>query len=251
MDPVLTAGLICALVLGVSVIQRVAGSGFGLIMAPFLVVMLTPHEGVMLANFLSLFPPLLIMWELWRHIEWEKFFRLTLWALVLIPPGAFLAAHASPGLLSIGVGLMVLFGLGVSLLFARSDRRIDGHVPQAVTGAAAGAGTVLVGIGAPPVAIYTVISRWPLVTMIATVQPLWLIISGVSFGSKWLLDEGQLPSLPWWAWLGAVLSIPVGVWAGQHVERLLSKALVRRLVVLLAVLGAVMALATGLSEMWS
>lgn len=251
MDPTLTTVLVCTLVLAISVIQRVAGSGFGLIMAPFLVVLLGPHEGVMLVNFLSLFPPLFIMGELWRYIEWRKFLWLTAWAVLMVPLGAMVTARSSPGLLSIAVGLMVLLGLVISLHFARSNRRIDGCLVQAVAGAGAGLGTVLVGVGAPPLAIYTVVSRWPLRSMIATVQPLWFVISGVSFGSKWLFDEGQLPSLPWWGWAGAVLVIPVGIWAGQQAERILAKTVVQRVVVLLAVLGAVMALMTGVDHLRS
>src|SRR5690625_7179342 len=60
---------------------------------------------------------------------------------------------------------------------------------RSITGIGSGLGTVLGGVGGPAVTVYAVLSRWPVLPMVATMQPLWIIISSVSFASKWRSEE--------------------------------------------------------------
>lgn len=244
MTPVLVALCICGLVLLVSAVQRVAGFGFGMVLAPFLVVLLNPHEGVMLANLLSLVPPLFIMWELRIHIEWKKFLWLALGSTVIMMPAAWVSVQAPAGPLYIVVGAMVLMGLVASSVFA-GRVHMDGRILQGLTGATAGAGAVIAGVGAPPLTIYGMLSRWPLLPMIATMQPLWLIMAATAVGSKWYLGDGVVPGLPWWGWLGALAAMPLGIWIGRKIQHAVDAAVVSRFVIGLAVVGALLALATG------
>ena len=244
MTSALVALCICGLVLLVSAVQRVAGFGFGLVMAPFLVVLLNPHEGVMLANLLSLVPPLFIMWELRAHIEWKKFLWLALGSLLIMLPAAWVSVQAPPGPLYIAVGAVVLAGLIASSLFA-GRVQVDGRTLQSLTGAAGGAGAVIAGVAAPPLTIYGMLSRWPLLPMIATMQPLWVVMAASAVGSKWYLGDGALPGLPWWGWAGALAAMPLGIWIGRKIQHAVDATLVSRFVVGLAVAGALLALATG------
>ena len=248
MSPDMTTALIaltvCGLVLLVSAVQRVAGFGFGLVMAPFLVVLLDPHEGVMLANLLSLVPPLFIMWELRSHIEWRKFLWLSLGGLAIMMPAAWVSVQAPAGPLYIVVGAVVLAGLVASSLFA-GRVHVDGAALQTATGVTAGAGAVIAGVAAPPLTIYGMLSRWPLLPMIATMQPLWVVIAAASVGSKWYLGDGVVPGLPWWGWLGALVAMPLGIWIGRMIQNAVDAKVVSRFVVGLAVVGALLALVTG------
>lgn len=246
MESALVAMLIIGMVLVTAVVQRVVGFGFGMVLAPFMVLVLSPHEGVMLVNFLSVIAPALIMWQLRSYIEWDKFLWLCGPAVLIMPAAAWLAVRSEPGPLYIVVAGVVLLGLVISAVTSRISSRVDGRTLQAVTGAASGAGTVLAGVGAPATAVYTVLSRWQLLPMIATLQPLWMVMSAVAFGMKWALDEGQLPSLPWWGWTGSAAAIFAGILAGQWVQRRVSETAISRAVVGLAFLGAVIALLTGL-----
>lgn len=240
-------GILC-LVFGTAVVQRVTGSGFGLVLAPFLVLMIGAREGVMLANFLSIFAPMFVMWRTWRLVEWHRLLWLLIPALVIMPPAAWVSLQAHEGILYLAVGLAVISGLIVSVTIHRINRRIDGPVVRSLTGAAVGAGTVLVGVGAPATAIYTVLSRWPITVMIATVQPLWMIASLTSFSTKWALDDGQLPALPWWAWLGTLVMILAGMYAGEWLQRRMNETAMRRGVVLIALAGGVLALFNGVQR---
>ena len=245
MESLLVTALIIGMVLVTAAVQRVVGFGFGMVLAPFMVLLLSPHEGVMLVNFLSVIAPVLIMWQLRSHIEWGTFLWLCGPAVLIMPAAAWLSVRTEPGPLYIVVAGVVLLGLVISAVTSRISSTVDGRVPKAVTGAAAGAGTVLAGVGAPATAVYTVLSRWQLLPMIATLQPLWMAMSAVSFGMKWALDDGQLPSLPWWGWAGSAVAIFLGIVIGQWVQRRVSEAAAGRAVVVLAFVGAVLALITG------
>ncbi|MGO1523742.1 MAG: sulfite exporter TauE/SafE family protein [Nesterenkonia sp.] len=245
MESALISVVVIVATLVVAGIQRIVGFGFGMVMAPFLVLIMPPHEGVMLVNFLSIFAPILIMWQLRQYIEWGKFLWLAVPALLIMPAAAWLAVHTPPGPLYIVVAAVVLMGLVISAVIRRVSSRVDGRTVQTLTGIGAGAGTVLAGVGAPATTVYTVLSRWSLLKMIATLQPLWLVMSAAAFGMKWALDQGQLPGLPWWGWVGSTAAIVVGIYLGQWVQRRVSDQLIGRSVLALAALGAVAALFTG------
>lgn len=237
---------IVALVFATSGIQRVTGSGFGLILSPFVVLLIGAHEGVMLANFLSIFAPIFVMWRTWRLIEWRRLMWILLPALAVMPPAAWVSVHAPEGVLYVAVGSLVIFGITVSLVIHRVRLTLDGPLVRTATGAAVGAGTVLAAVGAPATAIYTVLARWSIPVMIATVQPLWLVVSVVSFGTKWAIDDGQLPELPWWAWLGSVIAIVAGMYAGEWVQRHMNESRLRQAVTVIALLGGILALVMGI-----
>lgn len=245
MESALISVVVIVATLVVAGIQRIVGFGFGMVMAPFLVLIMPPHEGVMLVNFLSIFAPILIMWQLRQYIEWGKFLWLAVPALLIMPAAAWLAVHTPPGPLYIVVAAVVLVGLVISAVIRRVSSRVDGRTVQTLTGIGAGAGTVLAGVGAPATTVYTVLSRWSLLKMIATLQPLWLVMSAAAFGMKWALDQGQLPGLPWWGWVGSTAAIIVGIYLGQWVQRRVSDQLIGRSVLALAALGALAALFTG------
>ena len=68
---------IIGLVVLASALQRITGVGFAMMMAPFLVVMIGPHGGVMLSALLSVVAPLLVMPLVWRVQDfWKKRPRL-------------------------------------------------------------------------------------------------------------------------------------------------------------------------------
>src|SRR5699024_2505034 len=61
-----------ALVLVCAIIQRVAGMGLGIVFAPYAVVLIGAHEGIMLANFLGGLMPIVMLPRIWSQIEWDK-----------------------------------------------------------------------------------------------------------------------------------------------------------------------------------
>ncbi|WP_191089903.1 sulfite exporter TauE/SafE family protein [Nesterenkonia ebinurensis] len=237
---------ILAVVFATSVVQRVTGSGFGLILSPFVVLLIGAHEGVMLSNFLAIFAPAFVLWRTWRAVEWKRLLWLLIPAIAVMPPAAWVSVRAHEGVLYIAVGSLVIFGILLSLVVHRIRLKLDGPLTRITTGAAVGTGTVLAAVGAPATAIYTALSRWSIPAMVATVQPLWIVVSVVSFGTKWAMDDGQLPALPWWAWPGSVVAIVAGMYAGEWFQRHMNESWLRRTVTLVALLGGVLALGMGI-----
>lgn len=236
---------IIGFVLLAATIQRVAGLGFGMVFAPYAVVLIGAHEGIMLANFLGIVVPVLVLPRVWSQIQWGRVLWLGVPAVAVMPLGAWLAAVSSPGPLYIVVASLVLLSLSISVVLSRISAQMDGRALQAATGVGSGLGTVLGGVGGPAVTVYAVLSRWSVLPMVATLQPLWIGISAASFGSKWVLDGGQMPDMPWWAWAGSTAAIIAGVYVGEWCQKRVRERSVRRLVLLLAFLGALLALGMG------
>lgn len=57
------------LVLVCAIIQRVAGMGLGIVFAPYAVVLIGAHEGIMLANLLGGLVPIVMLPRIWSRIE--------------------------------------------------------------------------------------------------------------------------------------------------------------------------------------
>ena len=241
----LTFALI-ALVLVCAIIQRVAGMGLGIVFAPYAVVLIGAHEGIMLANFLGGLMPIVMLPRIWSQIEWDKVLWLGLPAVAVMPGAAWLSSISPPGPLYLVVASLVLLSLVISVLMARVDTTVDGRTAQVATGVGIGMGTVLGGVGGPAATVYAVLSRWPALPMVATLQPLWMLVSMVSFGTKWAWDDGQLPDMPWWVWVAMLVAVVASVGLGELVQRRLRESGIQRLVVVLGFVGASLSLWTGL-----
>ena len=234
-----------ALVLVCAIIQRVAGMGLGIVFAPYAVVLIGAHEGIMLANFLGGLVPIVMLPRIWSQIEWDKVLWLGLPAIAVMPGAAWLSSVSPPAPLYLVVASLVLLSLVISVLLARVATTVDGVPVQIGTGIGIGLGTVLGGVGGPAATVYAVLSRWPALPMVATLQPLWILVSLVSFGSKLAWDDGQLPDMPGWVWAAMLGSLVVAVGLGEMLQRRLGELGIHRLVIVLGFVGALLSLWTG------
>ncbi|TLP76825.1 TSUP family transporter [Nesterenkonia sphaerica] len=236
------------LILVAAVLQRMTGLGFAMMLAPFLVVILGPHTGVMLTNMLAFVAPLLMLGMVWRQIEWRRLVIIAPVALLVMPVFGWIAAVSPPGPLYIVVASLVLLGLTLSLVVSRIHARADGPVTRILTGIGAGGGVVLAGVGGPALTVYAVVSRWNVRAFAATLQPLWIVFSAAGFLTKWTFSGDEIPVFPWWFWAGSLAVIVVGLGVGTLLSRKVRDSAVRRLVIALAFVGALLSLATGIRE---
>lgn len=234
------------LVLVCAIIQRVAGMGLGIVFAPYAVVLVGAHEGIMLANLLGGLVPIVMLPRIWSQIEWGKVLRLGVPAVAVMPGAAWLSSISPPARLYLVVASLVLLSLVISVLLARVARTADGLPVQIGTGIGIGVGTVLGGVGGPAATVYAVLSRWPALAMVATLQPLWMLVSFVSFASKLAWDGGQLPDLPGWVWAAMLGSLVLAVALGELLQKRLGELGIQRMVIVLGFLGALLSLWTGL-----
>lgn len=238
---------IIGLVSFAAVVQRITGLGFAMVTAPFLVVMLGPHDGVMMTNFLALVAPILMLPSVWKQVEWSRALWVGLVAVAVIPLCGWIAALSPPGPLYIVVASLVLISLSLSMVLSRAKAIPDSRTARVLAGIGTGAGAVTAGVGGPAMTVYGVLTRWNVVGFAATLQPIWVVVASSALTTKWAFSEDGIPALPWWVWAGSAVTIVLGLWAGAALQKRIPHELVRRAVIALAFLGAVLALFTGIT----
>ncbi|APX33632.1 hypothetical protein BH708_13925 [Brachybacterium sp. P6-10-X1] len=234
-----------ALVLMAATIQRVVGLGLGMLFAPYAVVLIGAHEGIMLANFLGTLMPILLLPRIWSDIEWRTVAWIGLPAVAVMPAAAWVSSISPPGPLYLVVASLVLLSLMISVALVRVQRTVEGRRAQVITGIGSGLGTVLGGVGGPAVTVYAVLSRWPVLPMVATLQPLWILVSSVSFASKLAWDDGQLPDMPAGMWIAIAVIVVGSIFLGEAVQKRLREKAIQRMVMAMGFVGALLALGTG------
>lgn len=229
---------IAAIVAFGSLAQRISGMGFALIAAPFLVLLVGPHEGVILANVASAATAALVLPRVFSHIDWRSYLWLVLPALAGIAPGALLATSLDSSLLELAIGSFLALALVLSISAKRITATLQGPVPRVLAGFFSGLSSAAAGISGPPMSLYAVLSRWPQQTFAATMQPFFLTLGITSVLAKLLLDPGRWPVLPVWFWASLLVALVIGTSLGDRLSRRVSALTARSAMLSFAVLGA-------------
>src|SRR5690625_6825188 len=128
--------------------------------APFAVVALGTHQGIMLRAVLGLVASVFMLPSRWRDILGSRVGWIGIPAALSIVPAAWLGAHIDGALIYLLVGVLVIIGLSVALLMQGTTEPITHRPAQILAGVGAGAGGVLAGIGGPALTIFGVLLRW-------------------------------------------------------------------------------------------
>lgn len=225
--------------------QRVSGMGFALVVAPVLVLLIGPFEGVLLVNLCGAVSALIVISRVWRSIDWRQFAMLAVPAVFAIIPGAFLSVLIGGPVLQIVVGGILVVALTISLLMNHFDRRVA-QIPAAlISGTASGFMSATAGVGGPGMSVYAVLTRWEQKSFAATIQPIFVLIGVTSFVSKVLLNETGLPDYDWWLWVLIIASTVVGLTLGEFVARWVSVRAARISVIVISYLGGFLAIIDG------
>ncbi|MGB3258401.1 MAG: sulfite exporter TauE/SafE family protein [Ornithinimicrobium sp.] len=245
MTPLLVAVIVAAFCFGAG-LQRIAGLGMGLVVAPLLTLVLGPAVGVTLSNAGAVVTTLLVFMATRRDVDWRTFSRLAPLVVLGSVAGAFVVLHMDAAWLEVLIGSLVLASLG---LIGVNQGRLDigGRGVAAIAGAAGGFMNATAGVGAPALTIYAVATRWGQKSFAATAQPVLLLANLSSLLAKYAV--GALPpesATSWWVYLVVAGSVAVGVPVGGYLTRWISTTTARRLAVTIATLGGCVTLARGL-----
>ncbi len=225
--------------------QRVSGMGFALVVAPVLVLLIGPFEGVLLVNLCGAVSASIVISRVWRLIDWRQFSMLAVPAVVAIVPGALLSVLIGGPVLQIVVGGILVVALTASLLMNYFDRRVA-QVPAAlISGTASGFMSATAGVGGPGMSVYAILTRWEQKSFAATIQPIFVLIGVTSFVMKVLLNDTGLPDYDWWLWVLIIASTVVGLALGEFVSRWVSVRAARITVIVISYLGGVLAIIDG------
>lgn len=234
--------LIAATFVGAST-QRISGMGFALVSSPFLVMVLGPHEGVMLVNFLGCLSSIMILAQVFRQVEYRKVFLVLVPAMLMTLPGAWVAARVGGPVLSVSISIMVILALGSSFLL-RNLKSSQGKALAIGSGAVSGFMSVTAGVSGPAIAAYAVASRWPQAKFAISVQLYFFVLSLTS-----LLAKGGMPQLHWIQWAGCAVAMVCGILLGNWLAPKIPHNVSRTFVVVIAFAGAMSLMASGIAEL--
>lgn len=244
------AATVALAVLAGAVAQRVSGMGFALVVAPVLVLVVGPVDGVLMVDICGAMSACLVITRVWRLIDWRQYALLVVPALIAIVPGALVAARLGGPVLQVVIGMLVLLAVTLSLVVTRADRG-TARVPTALlTGAASGFMSATAGVSGPGATIYAVLTRWEHHQFAATIQPFFATLGAAAFCSKVLALPDGLPDYDWWLWPLILGCTVVGLVLGERLARVVSARVARRSVIALAYAGGVVAVLDGAWELW-
>lgn len=231
--------VVAAVLLGAGT-QRITGMGFALMASPFLVLALGVDDGVATSQALTLVASSIVLSRLWRAVEWRTAMLLLAASLAGIVPGAWLTRQLSAPVLAILIGCLVVVAL-VAVQFDERARVFTGPVGGASAGFLSGFMNVTAGVGGPPIVLYRLSTDWPQVPYVATVQVYFIGLNAASLGAR-----GR-PDLDAATWVAVIVALAAGLAIGERVARRVSEATARRMLVAVALAGAVATVAKGVA----
>ncbi|WP_338419628.1 sulfite exporter TauE/SafE family protein [Cryobacterium psychrophilum] len=243
----MTILVLVAVFVGASM-QRITGMGLALVAAPFLVLLLGPIDGIVLVNACAILTAGLILPRVIRHISWRRYAVLASFALLGIVPGAVVVQQVPGAWLQISIGLLLATALTVSVTLRRASLR-DSPGVRAVAGAASGFMNATAGLGGPAVSMYAMATHWSQRGFAATMQPYFITISGASLVAKLVFGGAEPPQLTLLTWLLIAAACTAGLLLGELLARVIEPNIARRMLVVIAYVGAAGTIVRGFSQL--
>lgn len=247
-----TAVVMAAAVVVGTVLQRLSGTGVGLVVAPVLSLLLGPAYGVLITNMTTAVSGFLIMLTVWAHIHWGRFWLIIPAAVIGAWPGAWLVGQLSAAWLSIILGSIVLAALALTVSLPQLPRW-TGRAPGILAGFLGGFFNTTSGVAAPVMVIYSRLSRWDQRSFAATLQPTFMTMGLVSVVSKLVLDtvedDSEITISLFWAAPVIVSAVLLGVGLGTWLARWVSFQAARTMAMALAGMGGAAAIIRGAAEL--
>ena len=220
--------------------QAVSGIGFALVGAPFVTVALGGADGVRVVIVLGLGVNLLTLWRDGASANLRYVGALLLPAVVAGPLAAWALAGADSDTLSVVCGLIVLASIA-ALAGGFESARLSGRAGAVIAGAVSGAMNTLGGVGGPAAAGYALNARWPSERQRATLATYFLGLNLVSVASR------GMPPVSGRFWVVAAAAVVGGFLTGVVAAGHFEDRGLRAATLLLAALGACIAVASGLA----
>ena len=228
------------LILGIaSLVTSVTGFGYGLVAAPFIILILPPYMAVpvVLMSWLPL--ALLLVADCFREINLPRIGQLYICAMVGVPAGTYVLAYADDDTMRIVISAITLLA-AVSMLRrpGRPLRRESFFLCVAgLLSGLVGGGS---GITGPPVVLLGLKQQWEQRAFRADLIGYFFILHAsmlILYHNFGLLEQGTL-TLSLWSLPGVLM----GYFAGMRLKNLVSQSLYRYLAIGIVGLGSILAL---------
>lgn len=237
---------LCALGLAVlagAATMRATGMGFALIASPFLTLILGPFQGVLVTNVCGVVSAMLNLSQVHRQVDWRRARLLIPAGMLGVIPGALAARMLPSAILSIVVSGLVLLGLAMTAVIRRL-RVPDSPLSAAGGGLASGFMNASAGVGGPGLVIYSLATRWEYASFAATAQMIFAVQ-----GMEALALKRTWPQLDLAGWCVLAGALGVGLLVGNALSRRVNGSAAMVAVIIVAALGALIALAQGLHRL--
>ncbi|GAA4508981.1 sulfite exporter TauE/SafE family protein [Brevibacterium yomogidense] len=239
---------VIAVVVGAT-LQRLSGTGVGLVVAPCLALAMGPQLGVFVANSTTVCSGFLIMFAVLKDVDWKRWGLFASVGVVGALPGALLVRELSAGWLNVVIGSVVLVALVLTFTMPRVPHVTGRGLPvlTAAAGAVGGFLNTASGVAAPAMVMYGQFARWPQRNFAATMQPTFMMFGLTSVLAKLFTGATTVDQLPPVGLFGAIIvAVIAGIRLGGLLSRRVSPDLARRIAIALAGAGALSALVRGL-----
>ena len=238
--------IVFATVAAGSFLQRVSGMGLALLSAPILSLLMGPVVGVLVVNLLAFLNAAMATTTVRAWIDWKKFSLIASVLVVGSVPGAYLVRMASPALLQVLVGSLLLIALAVVVYGQRWIPPIGGRGAAITSGIVAGFMNTTAGVAGPVVTVYAVASAWEQRSFTATLQPIFMVAGLISLVSKLVLGAGTISDTNIWVWPIGIFGMLLGNWLGLRLADRIPRSRARTLSLVVAATGGASALGRGL-----
>lgn len=236
----LGTGVLLTVAAGATV-QIITGTGFALVCAPFLLLMLGHDVGVRAVLVLSLGLNAYLLMITIRHVRWRDSVLLLLPATLLIVPAAFAATAIRGPALTIAAGAVIVVAT-VIVVRGCTLKVLDTSAGVILVGAVSGVFTIVAAVSGPPVTLLAVQRKWSPDATRGTMQAFFLPLNLLALLLLGPADADL--SNVWWAVGGCVL----GLLAGSHGARRFPAPVVRWAMLTVAAAGGAWLTAAGTWE---
>ncbi|MHC9043260.1 sulfite exporter TauE/SafE family protein [Microbacterium saperdae] len=236
--------LVAAVLVGAG-LQRIAGMGFAMVVAPFAILLLPGQQGVVFANLCGAAAAVALIWPARAEIDRTRLLILAGTSIIGAAAGALIVSLLDIGTFRIVVGTILLAAIVVSLFIGRTRLVVPLTPASFVAGGATGMLVTMSGIGGPPMSIYAMVTRWDHRRFAATMQPFVALSSFIGAGAVLLSTPDSTPQLDPVIWLLIVAALVAGLIGGQILHRQVPAGVGRTIVIVLGIVGAITAIASG------
>lgn len=227
-------------VLAGALLQRVSGLGFALVASPFLVLIVGPHQGIVLSNLLGILVSGSVLLTVRRDVDLSRAAILVPAGLIGVLPGVTAARGLPSRPLQVIIGGLVAAGLVTTIIYSRL--RVEPTPSRtAAFGLVSGFMSATAGIGGPALAVYARATSWRQEAFAATAQ-----LSFVAQAILALTFEG-LPQLRWKVLAALAGAATAGLVAGHFLTQRIPPQRARVIVIVIAFLGATATVVRALS----
>lgn len=230
-------------------LQRVAGFGMGLILAPSLGLLIGPEVGVFISNFCGILVSSSLMVVRHHDIDWRRIGQITIFAIPGTILGTYIVKIMPTAWLQIIIGLSVLTAILVSKKLTSVVTGSNGLLFIAGFGFLGGILSSAVGVSGPLMLVFAMFIGWSQSQFAASLQPYFIITNITAIVTKLAMGVvGGAESTPSaWYLVPIVCAIVVALIIGHVASKHVPAARARQVAVILAIVSSLSVIARGVS----